>query len=106
MCLAVSGKILDITGEDPLQRLARVSFGGVVKEVNLACVPEAKIGDYIIVHVGMAISTVDEQEAQQVFDYLREMGDLADLDDAAKTGTPGAVERQGTGIPQAADEPT
>jgi hydrogenase expression/formation protein HypC len=92
MCLAVPGKILSIAGEDPLQRLGHVSFGGVVKEVNLACVPEAKVGDYVIVHVGLAISTVDESEAEQVFEYLREMGELAELDqvttpDSTSTGT-------------------
>src|SRR5437764_2517939 len=59
MCLAVPGKVLTITGADPLQRIGRVSFGGIVKDVNLACVPDAKVGDYVIVHVGLAISTVD-----------------------------------------------
>ena len=79
MCLAVPGKLLSITGDDPLQRLGRVSFGGIIKEVNLACVPEVKVGDYVIVHVGLAISTLDEAEAQRVFDYLREMGELDEL---------------------------
>lgn len=76
MCLAVPGKILSVTGDDPLTRSARVSFGGVVKEVNLSCVPEAKVGDYVVVHVGFALSIVDEQEAQQVFDYLNQMGEI------------------------------
>lgn len=79
MCLAVPGKILDIQGDDPLLRSGRVSFGGIVKEVNLACVPEAKVGDYVIVHVGMAISTVDEEEAHRVFDYLNQMNELGEL---------------------------
>ena len=79
MCLAVPGKILSVVGGDSLHRTARVSFGGIVKEVNLACVPEAKVDDYVIVHVGLALSIVDEAEAQQVFEYLREMGDLAEL---------------------------
>jgi hydrogenase expression/formation protein HypC len=82
MCLAVPGKVLSIAGEDPLQRLGRVSFGGVVKEVNMACVPEAKVGDYVIVHVGLAISTVDPQEAEQTLEYFREMGDLAELEES------------------------
>jgi hydrogenase expression/formation protein HypC len=96
MCLAVPGKILSVAGEDPLQRSGRVSFGGIVKEVNLSCVPEAKIGDYVIVHVGLAISTLDEEEAHRVLEYIREMGELAELEetdapnktrDAAPTGS-------------------
>ena len=79
MCLAVPGKIMSIAGED-LTKTGRVSFGGVIKEVNLAYVPEAKIGDYVIVHVGFALSTVDEEEAQHVFDYLAEMGELNELE--------------------------
>lgn len=76
MCLAVPGKILSIHGEDDLTRAGRVDFGGVLKEVNLAYVPEAKVGDYVIVHVGFALSVVDEGEANQVFEYLRQMGEL------------------------------
>ncbi len=78
MCLAVPGKVLSIVGED-LQRSGRVSFGGVVKEVNLAYVPEAKVGDYVIVHVGFALSVVDEAEASQTFEYLRQMEELEEL---------------------------
>ena len=79
MCLAVPGKILSIAGEDPLLRAGRVSFGGIVKEVNLAYTPEAAVGDYVIVHVGFALSIVDEAEAQEVFGYLKEMDELAEL---------------------------
>ena len=75
MCLAVPGKILSITGED-LLRMARVSFGGTVKEVILAYVPEAQIGDFVLVHIGFAISKIDEDEAKKVFEYLKEMGEL------------------------------
>jgi hydrogenase expression/formation protein HypC len=78
MCLAVPGKILSISGED-LHRTGRVSFGGVVKEASLAYVPEAQIGDYVIVHVGFALSKVDADEAQRVFHYLESMGDLGEL---------------------------
>ena len=78
MCLAVPGKIISISGID-LERQARVDFGGVLKEVNLAYVPEAKIDDYVLVHVGLAISVVDEEEANKVFGYLREMGELGEL---------------------------
>ncbi len=80
MCLAVPGQLLEIRGDDPCFRTGRVSFGGVVKEVSLACVPEAKAGDYLLVHVGMALSVVDEQEAAATFAALAAMGELAESD--------------------------
>lgn len=80
MCLAIPGEIMEILNEDPLLRTGRVSFGGIIKEINLAYVPEAKIGDYVLVHVGFAINTIDEEEANQVFKYLEEMGELAELE--------------------------
>ena len=80
MCLGIPGRLESITNEDPLQRSGKVSFGGIQKEVNLAYVPEARVGDYVIVHVGFAISRVDEQEALQVFEYLREMNELQELE--------------------------
>lgn len=81
MCLAVPGKIVSIDGTDPLMRTGRVSFGGIIKEVSLAYVPEANVGDYVIVHVGFALSRVDEAEANRVFDYLRQMDELGELQD-------------------------
>jgi hydrogenase expression/formation protein HypC len=84
MCLAVPGKILNIEGSDPLFRSGRVDFAGVVRNVNLSCVPEAKVGDYVLVHVGFAIGTVDEEEARQVFEYLRQMGELVEMDEESK----------------------
>jgi hydrogenase expression/formation protein HypC len=80
MCLAVPGKIISIAGEDPLSRYAKVDFGGILKEVSLACTPEAQVGDYVIVHVGVAIGRLDETEAQRVFDYLREIDELQELE--------------------------
>ena len=59
---------------DPILRTGRVDFGGIVKVVNLAFVPEAAVGDYVLVHVGFAISLIDETQAGRVFEYLREMG--------------------------------
>ena len=73
MCLAVPGKILTIIGAEALARSARVSFGGVVKEVSLAYVPEAKVDDYVIVHAGFALNVVDEAEAKVVFEYLAQV---------------------------------
>jgi len=80
MCLAVPGRIESIEGDDPLLRMGKVRFGGIVKVVHLGCVPEAKIGDHVLVHVGVALSTIDEKEAEEVFRYLQQMGDLTELD--------------------------
>jgi hydrogenase expression/formation protein HypC len=82
MCLAVPGKILTMSGDHPLTRTGRVSFAGIVKEVNLAYTPEAAIGDYVMVHVGFAISTVDEVEAARVFEYLDQMDQLQELQES------------------------
>ena len=79
MCLAIPGKITSLAGDDPLSRTGQVDFGGIQKHVNMAYVPEAKVGDYVIVHVGFALSTVDESEANTVFEYLRQMDELQDL---------------------------
>ncbi len=73
MCLAVPGQVLSIHGDDPLMRCGRVSFGGVVKEVSLAYVPEVEVGQYVIVHVGFALSIVDEAEAAATLTYLAQL---------------------------------
>jgi hydrogenase expression/formation protein HypC len=72
MCLAVPGKLLDIAGDNPLTREGRVSFAGVVKKANLAYVPEARVGDYVLVHAGFALTVIDEQEALKTLAYLAE----------------------------------
>jgi len=79
MCLAIPGKITSVTGDDPLWRTGKVDFGGIIKEVSLAYVPDAQIGDYVIVHVGFALSRLDETEANKVFEYLRQMDELSEL---------------------------
>lgn len=79
MCLAVPGKIVEITGDDATFRTGRVSFEGVVKNVSLACVPEAGVGDYVLVHVGCALNVIDAADAEEVFDYLRRMGEFPDV---------------------------
>jgi hydrogenase expression/formation protein HypC len=73
MCLAVPGQVLSIVGDDPLFRKGKVSFGGVTREVSLAYVPEVQVGDYVIVHVGFALSKVDEVAAQQTLDDMAEI---------------------------------
>jgi hydrogenase expression/formation protein HypC len=77
MCLAVPGRVVDIVdGGDIAFRVGKVDFGGIRKDVNLAYVPEAEVGKYVLVHVGFAISVIDEAEAQRVFEYLKELGAL------------------------------
>lgn len=76
MCLAIPGKIESISGQDDLERVGRVNFGGVTKEVSLACVPAARLGDYVIVHVGVALSVVDQEEAEAVLQYVRRIDEL------------------------------
>jgi hydrogenase expression/formation protein HypC len=80
MCLAIPGKVVSISGDDPLTRMGKIDFSGVFKQASLAYVPEVQIGDYVIVHVGFALSKVDEEEAHQVFEYLKQMGELGELD--------------------------
>jgi hydrogenase expression/formation protein HypC len=84
MCLAIPGKVTSVMGDDPLWRTGKVDFGGITKEVSLAYVPEVKIGEYVIVHVGFALSRLDENEAKKVFQYLKEMDELTEL----KEGSP------------------
>jgi hydrogenase expression/formation protein HypC len=77
MCLAVPGKILEVREDDAL-RMAKVQFGEIVRDTCLAYVPEAGVGDYVIVHVGFAISRLDAGEAARTYELLREMGETAD----------------------------
>ena len=79
MCLAVPGRIVE-TRDDRGTRMATIDFDGIRKEICLDFVPEIEVGDYAIVHVGFAISKVDEDEAKQVFEYLEAMDDLAELE--------------------------
>lgn len=79
MCLAVPGKVISVSGDPPFELTGRVSFGGIVKEVSLAYVPDVRPGEYVMVHVGFALSKVDEEEAKQVFTYLEKIDELEDL---------------------------
>jgi hydrogenase expression/formation protein HypC len=81
MCLAIPGKVVSISGDDPLTRMGKIDFSGVIKQASLAYVPEVNVGDYVIVHVGFALSKVDEAEAQKVFEYLKQMDELGELED-------------------------
>jgi len=72
---------VSISGDDPLTRMGKIDFSGVFKQASLAYVPQVQVGDYVIVHVGFALSKVDEAEAHKVFEYLKQMEDLGELDD-------------------------
>jgi hydrogenase expression/formation protein HypC len=91
MCLAIPGKVVEIY-EDHGLRMGKLDFGGTVRKCCLQCLPEAVVGDYALVHVGFAISIVDEVEAARTYQLLEEMGELAQFDaEAAETPeSPGA----------------
>ncbi len=78
MCLAIPGKILETFDRQGL-RMAKVAFGGITRETCLECVPEAVVGNYVLVHVGMALSIVDEAEAARTFELLEQLGQLDEL---------------------------
>ncbi len=81
MCLSIPGKLIEIVAElDPTFRIGKVDFDGIKKEVNLVMTPEAKVGDYVLVHVGAAISIIDEKEAKETFDLIKQMGEMEDLE--------------------------
>lgn len=86
MCLAIPGKIQSIeTIHNGLVRMARVSFGGIIKEASLEMLPAAQVGDYVLVHVGVAISRIDEEEAAKTFEYLKEIGEIDELIEHTQT---------------------
>jgi len=93
MCLGVPGKVLEVIPNSTGMTMGRVSFGGIVKEVCLAYTPDVEVGEYVVVHVGFAISQIDEAEANKVFEYLEEMGELAELD----VPQPGDTEKEADG---------
>ena len=78
MCLAVPGRVLSVSEEGPLARRARGDFGGTVRETNLSLLPEADVGDWVLVHVGIALTRIDEDEAGRIFEDLRRAGALAE----------------------------
>jgi hydrogenase expression/formation protein HypC len=95
MCLAVPGRILEMHRSGP-SLLARVEFGGIVREAVLDFVPEAQVGDYVLVHVGFAISVIDSGEAEHRLDLLKEMSLLGD---ARPSASPKAAETRGESEP-------
>jgi hydrogenase expression/formation protein HypC len=91
MCLAVPGKIIDIYEQNSLH-MGQIDFGGVIREACLEALPDAKVGDFTIVHAGFALNLLSEQEAQETLDALREIGDIEaelGLDDTEIISTQG-----------------
>jgi hydrogenase expression/formation protein HypC len=80
MCLAIPGKVISIEDQaDSVFQIGKVSFSGITKKINLSLVPEAKVGDHVLVHVGVAVSVIDEEEARKTMEFLQGTGDLDEL---------------------------
>jgi hydrogenase expression/formation protein HypC len=82
MCLAIPGKVLSIEEATGAVRMAEISFGGIIKRASLEILPEAKEGDYVLVHVGVALSKVDEEEAHKIYQFLKDFGELSEIENA------------------------
>ena len=80
MCLGVPGKVIEILPNATGMTMGKVDFAGVIKEICLAYVPEVKVGEYVIAHAGFAINTLDEKEAMEVFETLKQIDGLAELE--------------------------
>ena len=81
MCLAIPGRVVEIRNDENGVRMARANFGGIVKQICLEYTPEAEVGNYVLVHVGFALGIVDEKEAEQTYQALKNMDQLGELDD-------------------------
>ena len=90
MCLGIPGKLLAVHEQDGLA-MGKVEFGGIAKDICLAYLPEVQVGDYVLVHVGFAISRIDEQEAQEIFSYIQQIEALSDLENGDFPGPAAAV---------------
>jgi hydrogenase expression/formation protein HypC len=77
MCLGIPGKILEIQSSDGGVPMGRVEFGGIARDICLAYLPDVAVGDFVLVHVGFAISKIDEQEAAEIFSYIEQIGELS-----------------------------
>ncbi len=85
MCLGIPGKLLEIRPDETMP-MGRVEFGGITKDVCLAYLPDVQIGDYVLVHVGFAISRVDEREAHEILSYIKQIGELSELGEEPAAG--------------------
>lgn len=78
MCLAIPGKIISVNNNDSGLKMAKVNFAGVKKDICVEWLHEPKVGEYVLVHVGFALSKIDQQDAEETLDILRQMGDISD----------------------------
>jgi hydrogenase expression/formation protein HypC len=97
MCLGIPGKVLEIHSPDGGMLMGKVEFGGITRDICLAYLPEVVVGDYVLVHVGFAISKIDEEEAREIFSYIEQIGELSEMDEASDALPP--AEREGKGAP-------
>ena len=81
MCLAVPGKIVSIDDSNPELRMAKVNFGGIMKDICIQWLDDIKIGDYVLAHVGFALNKIDEKDAEETIEILKQMGDLPDTEE-------------------------
>ena len=96
MCLGIPGKVLEIHNVDGGVPMGKVEFGGITRDICLAYLPEVVVGDYVLVHVGFAISQIDEAEAQEIFSYIEQIGEFAELEDALDARPPDGIEGRDT----------
>lgn len=76
MCLAVPGKIVSIDDSNAELKMAKVSFGGVIKDICIQWLPDVKVGDYVLAHVGFALNKIDQKDAEETIEILKQMGDI------------------------------
>jgi hydrogenase expression/formation protein HypC len=76
MCLAVPGKVVSIDESNPELKMAKVNFGGVIKDICIQWLPDVSVGEYVLAHVGFALNKIDEKDAEETIEILKQMGDL------------------------------
>jgi len=98
MCLGIPGKVIEIHEQDSLP-MGKVEFGGITKDICLAYVPEAQVGNYVLVHAGFAISIIDEDDAHESLSYIAQIQELSEIDRAETVGPPASVDSEPEGAP-------
>jgi hydrogenase expression/formation protein HypC len=102
MCLGIPAKLVEVRREDD-PPMGKVQFGGILKDVCLAYTPEAQVGDYVLIHVGFAISRIDEAEAQETLDLLTGISSMAENDEGRMTNDEDRLAADGTSAPKTQD---
>ncbi|MBC8876626.1 MAG: HypC/HybG/HupF family hydrogenase formation chaperone [Planctomycetes bacterium] len=98
MCLGIPGKVIEIHEQDSLP-MGKVEFGGITKDICLAYVPEAQVGDYVLVHAGFAISIIDEDDAQETLSYIEQIQEFSEIDRTETVGSPASIDSEPEGTP-------